>query len=225
MPRGRFHSRKFSKDPKIWSLPDDSHRLLYAMIIDWLDREGRIEGDANIIKGQVAPLAKDWTVEKVEQMLQTISKVTKPNGLGLLNFYTVNGIRYIWYSGFHSEQVGLQKDHEAPSEIPPPPSSLTRLLKTARVKPKTITSSLDSRLAEAVKVYEEAFGKMITPQVYERLKDIVDNYTEDEYKKAVDEAKSHNARSPINYMETCLETWHREAEPVETGDGMEGFEK
>ena len=135
MPRGRFHSRKFSKDPKIWSLPDDSHRLLYAMIIDWLDCEGRIEGDTNIIKWQVAPRAKDWTVETIEQMLQTISKVKKPNGLGLLDFYTVNGIRYIWCSGFHSEQIGLQKDHEAPSEIPPPPSRLTKLLKTkANVK-------------------------------------------------------------------------------------------
>ncbi|GAG12611.1 unnamed protein product, partial [marine sediment metagenome] len=57
--------------------------------------------------------------------------------------------------------------------------------------------------------------------------DIVDNYSDDEYKKAADEAKSHNARSPIKYIEACLENWKREGEakPSTTGDGMEGFKK
>ena len=209
MPRGRFHSRKFSKDPKIWSLPDDSHRLLYAIIIDWLDCEGRIEGDANIIKGQVAPLAKDWTVEKVEQMLQTISKVKKPNGLGLLDFYTVNGIRYIWYSGFHSEQVGLQKDHEAPSEIPPPPSRLTKLLKTnAKVEP----------VAEDTSFIEELRPK------YPHLN------LDEEWEKCQKWWKKEGRimkdpkRAFINWLSKAKGSNQAEAEPVETGDNMEGFE-
>ncbi|KKK66097.1 hypothetical protein LCGC14_2967520 [marine sediment metagenome] len=206
MPRGRFHSRKFSKDPKIWSLPDDSHRLLYAMIIDWLDREGRIEGDANIIKGQVAPLAKDWTVEKVEQMLQTISKVKKPNGLGLLDFYTVNGIRYIWYSGFHSEQVGLQKDHEAPSEIPPPPSRLTKLLKTnAKVEP----------VAEDTSFIEELRPK------YPHLN------LDEEWEKCQKWWKKEGRimKDPkhafINWLSKARGS--KQPEPVETGDKLDGF--
>ena len=210
MPRGRFHSRKFSKDPKIWSLPDDSHRLLYAMIIDWLDVEGRIEGDANIIKGQVAPLAKDWTVEKVEQMLQTISKVKKPNGLGLLNFYTVKGIRYIWYSGFHSEQIGLQKDHEAPSEIPPPPSSLTRLLKTkAKVEPVVEDASFIEEL-------RPKYPHLNLDEEWEKCQ---------KWWKKEGRIMKDPKRAFINWLSKARVSNQPEPEPVETGSNMEGFER
>lgn len=227
--RGRFISRKIAIDPKLNS-QDDSHFLLFLMLIPHLDAEARLHGDAVILKGLCCPKRK-WSAETVEEMLTILQTIKREDGLGILERYTAKGTECLWMPGFEGEQKGLQKDHEAKgkygySDIPPPPNRLLRMLEQGEVtKPKIISppNKLDPRLAEAVKNYEGTFGKVITPQVYERLKDIVDNHSDDEYNKAVDEAKTHKARSPIGYIETCLENWHREAEPVQTGDNLEGF--
>ena len=231
MPRGRFLDRDLSTNRQYWSMPAD-YRNFWDLLILWLDPEGRMDGDARIIKGIVCPLAS-WTDTEIEEMLVKFESLKRSNGLGWITRYQSNGIYCLWASGFHGHQKGLQITHEAKgkygySNIPPPPKKLRKTVGQGEVikpKPEDITppGTLDPRLAEAVKIYRETLGKDVTPPVYERLKDIVDNYTDEEYKRAVDEAKKANARSPISYIETILENGKKEAEPVETGDKMEGF--
>ena len=228
MPRGRFLDRDLSVNRQYWSLNSD-YRNFWDLLILWFDAEGRMDGDAKIIKGMVCPLS-DWTTDEIELMLKKFESLKRNNGLGWVIRYHSNGKYYMWATGFGEHQKGLQKDREAKgkygySSIPYPPAKLLKIAEKvqpikARAKPKPADDKLDTRLAEAVKVYEEVLGKMITPPVYERLKDIVDNHTDDEYNRAVGEAKSHNARSPISYIEACLER----GGPKQTGDGSLGME-
>lgn len=234
MARGRFLARDLSTDRKYWAMNSD-YRNFWDLLVIWLDPLGRMDGDAKIIKGMVCPLS-DWTTDEIEQMLKKFESNKRNNGLGWITRYQSHGIYCLWASGFRGHQKGLQPDHEAKgkydgySNIPPPPKSLLKITEQGEVaKPKTKPASslgtvLDPRLAEAVKIYEDTFGKVISPPVFERLKDIVDNYSDDEYQRAVDETNSRpNVHSPIKYIETCLENWKREAEPSETGDRMQGF--
>ena len=237
MPRGRFLDRDLSTNRRYWSMGSD-YRNFWDLLILWFDAEGRMDGDAKIVKGIVCPLS-DWTADEVEQMLKKFESLKRNNGLGWIERYHSKGKYCMWATGFEEHQKGLQKDHEAKgkygySNIPPPPKSLLKIAELGKVaKPKikpqptsALDEILDPRLAEAVKIYTETFGRDVTPPIYDRLKDIVDNYSDDEYQRAVDETNSRpNVRSPIKYIEACLENWKREAEPEPplTGDGMEGF--
>lgn len=222
MPRGRFLDRDLSVNRRYWSMNPD-YRNFWDLLILWLDAEGRMDGDAKIVKGMVCPLS-DWTADEIEQMLKKFESLKRNNGLGWIERYHAKGKYCLWASGFEEHQKGLQKDHEAKgkygySNIPPPSKSLLKIAEQGEVRPKAKPKAIspldivvDPRLAEAVRIYRETFGRDVTPPIYERLKDIVDNYSDDEYQRATNEAKSHNARSPIKYIEACLENWKREAE-------------
>ncbi len=230
MPRGRFLDRGLSTNRQYWSMPAD-YRNFWDLLILWLDPLGRMDGDARIIKGIVCPLS-NWTVDEIEEMLVKFESLKRSNGLGWITRYHSHGIYCLLASGFPDHQKGLQISHEAKgkygySNIPPPPKKLLKgeaPVKVATTEPPDLPQG-DNKLAMAVKVYEEAFSRMITPPVYERLKDIIDTYTGEEFTRAVDEAKSHNVRSPIKYIEACLEAWHREEQPEQTeqGDDSEGL--
>ncbi len=210
--RGRFISRKIAIDPKLNS-QDDSHFLLFLMMIPHLDAEARLQGDAVIIKGLCCPKRK-WPAEKVEEMLTVLQTLKREDGLGILERYMAKGINCLWMPGFESEQIGLQKDHEAKgkygySDIPYPPGKLTKLLKTkAKVEP----------IAEDTSFIEELRPK------YPHLN------LDEEWGKCQlwwSEGKREMKRPKsafINWLSKAKVSNQPEAEPVETGDNMEGFE-
>ena len=129
MPRGRFLDRDLSTNRQYWSMNSD-YRNFWDLLILWLDAEGRIDGDAKIIKGTVCPLS-DWSVDEIEQMLKRFESLKRTNGLGWIERYHSHGTYCLWASGFEGHQKGLQKDHEATgkygySNIPPLPASLLK---------------------------------------------------------------------------------------------------
>jgi hypothetical protein len=117
MARGRFVSQEITKDKKINNLSDDTSRLAFTWLLTMTDCEGRTYGDPAIVRSMVFPRRSDVTVEQME----TYIKEWHDSGMAL--WYESAGDMWISFPNFEKHQVGLRKDKEAPSVIPPPPDS------------------------------------------------------------------------------------------------------
>ena len=113
MARGRMISRRISKSKKIAGLKRDAARVLYFMIYPHTDCEGRYSGDPEDIKEDCVPKLK-YSFQKVAELLQELQEI------GLILWYEVDKILYLEIIKFEDFQIGLRKDKEAPSIIPPP---------------------------------------------------------------------------------------------------------
>jgi len=132
MPRGRFLSKSISLDEKVNALSSDTARLLFTWLISHLDCEGRLHGDATTVKSIVFP-RRPMHTKTVEQYLNEMEK------LGLIRRYNINGNTYLFAPHFEKHQVGLQKNKEAQSQIPPPAPELLQSntrVDTEKVSPK-----------------------------------------------------------------------------------------
>jgi len=112
MARGRMISKAISLDEKVDALSDDTARLLFTWMIPHLDCEGRIYGEAIVFKSIVAP-RRNYSVKKVEKVLIELEKN------GLIERYSINNNLYISVPNFQKHQLGLRKDKESQSQIPP----------------------------------------------------------------------------------------------------------
>ncbi len=205
--RGRFISRKIAIDPKVNSL-DDNIFLLFLMMIPHLDAEGRMQGDPVMIKGWCCP-KRSWSAEQVEEMLIVLQNTKREDGLGVIERYVEKEIHCLWMPGFNSEQIGLQKDHEAKgkygySDIPYPPK---KLLSKAGVAP----------LAEDTSFIDELRPK------YPHLN------LDEEWEKCKlwwSEGKREMKRPKtafINWLSKARGSKQTEPEQTETGDTSEGL--
>lgn len=126
MPKGRMLNRRISKDEVVAKLSIYSS-LLYTWCIPHLDVEGRIEATPEILKGVVVPYRKDFTLKKIEECVKELTETP------LIIHYGDNH-KYMQFNGFEKNQT-LNKDREAPSEIPAPAKLLRNSCETpAKVK-------------------------------------------------------------------------------------------
>jgi len=114
MARGRMISKRISKSKKIAGLKRDAARVLYFMIYPHTDCEGRYSGDPEDIKEDCVQKLRNYSFQKVAELLQELQEI------GLILWYEVDGIPYLEIIKFEDFQIGLRKDKEAPSIIPPP---------------------------------------------------------------------------------------------------------
>jgi len=114
MARGRMLNKKICRDLDVHNLSDDTCRLLFSWLIAHLDKEGRTYGDPTIVKSNVFPRRTDLSIETIENYIIELDYAC------LIFRYENNGDLYIWFPGFDENQVGLRKDREPDSEIPPP---------------------------------------------------------------------------------------------------------
>jgi DnaD/phage-associated family protein len=109
--------------------------------------------------------------------------------------------------------------------MPSPSSPLEGEVKEPK-SPVATEDIIDPKLAAIVKSYEDNIG-VLTPALFERLKDITDTYPEGWFEKAVDEACRHNTRK-LGYIEAILERWEREGikslKPKEKSNKVGGLE-
>ena len=186
------------------------------------------------IKGICFP-KRDWTTEQIDSMLNTLQAAKREDGLGLIERYTANGIHCLWMAGFESEQINFRKDHEAKgkygySDIPDPPRKLIRMWGgTGRKQKKptpassTLDEVIDPKIRESIETIEETFGKPLQNRELDILKDILDTYDYADFKRAIEEAKIHEAHNPIKYIETCLEAWAKKQTQVEVSGDEQGL--
>lgn len=205
MARGRMVSKDISLDEKVDALSDDTARLLFTWLIPHLDREGRMYGDAQIFKSIVAP-RRNYSTKKVEKSLEQMEK------LGLVVRYSVNGNQYLLAPNFEKHQIGLRKDKESPSKIPPYNPDQRRSkdgVRTKKVTPK-LKRSLSLREENIYIAYPEFpnVNKM-TKEEHEKL---IDKFGEAGTRDRVEELSlyiaSQNVTKYKNHYATIL-AWEK----------------
>jgi hypothetical protein len=113
MARGRFISKSISESEQFAELPDHETRLMFLMMIPHADREGRVKADPRYLAGQVFTYL-GFTPEQIIAALEALHEAE------LVRLYSVEGRAYLHFPKFETHQVGLRKDKEAESKIPPP---------------------------------------------------------------------------------------------------------
>jgi hypothetical protein len=104
--------QRISKSDKLAALKTDRARVLYFMIYPHTDCEGRFSGDPREIKEECCPRLK-YSIKQIAECLIDMDRV------GLLNLYEANDLAWVEFTRFDDFQLGLRKDREAPSKIPP----------------------------------------------------------------------------------------------------------
>jgi len=115
MAKGRMINKSISKSKKFnLILDNDFDRLLYCMLLPYADRDGRVEGDPDLVKGNIFPRRKDVSEEDITHGLENLARV------GLILHYQVEGDNFIQICQFQEGQEGFRYDREKPSTIPAP---------------------------------------------------------------------------------------------------------
>jgi len=118
MARGRMLNRVIVKSLKFESLIDDFNRLTYCLLLPFADRDGKMDGDPCLVKSMIYPRRSDVTAKKVEKALEDLSNI------GLIEWYPVNGDKYIQICNFLENQSGLSYNKEPASILPEVPGIL-----------------------------------------------------------------------------------------------------
>jgi len=207
MPEGRLIKHEVVEDYRLGNVPIEAE-FLYGAMLRKANRDGLLVAHPQAIKRKFFP-ARDYSNEQIEQWLKDLQS-QKDGGLGLIELYEVDGVKYLWLPRFEASQSEswrkFVKPREAPSDIPLPPG-----LKPEPPKPKAKPLPVedpDPALAKVVKCYESNIG-IVTPIIAERLKDIARTYPEGWFDKAVEEACISGKRS-LKYIERILERYQQE---------------
>jgi hypothetical protein len=128
MANGRMINHSITKDLRVNQLSDDTSRLAFTWLITFADREGRTYGDPAIVRSMIFPRRDDITVQQIAKYL------SEWHDLGLVVWYEASGDMFIYFPAFDKNQVGMRKERESASIIPPPPgidvNDMTDLLRT-----------------------------------------------------------------------------------------------
>jgi hypothetical protein len=114
MPAGRFISKSIAVNKQLRRVSLEAD-FLFTRCIPHLDRDGRLEGEPEIVKAIVCPLRPEMTAAVIERALQEL------NDAELVVWYEVQGEKCLLFPGFPVHQSGMKYDREAPSRIPSPP--------------------------------------------------------------------------------------------------------
>lgn len=173
MARGRFIGKEISLDEKVAALSDDTARLLFTWTIAHLDREGRTYGEPHLIKAQVFPRQKISTIRIEKYLLEMEDmgiiiryssenagqnhKISAESSNGVeknRKLFQISRIkeRYLSYPNFEKHQIGLRKDKESPSVIPPPPDKVTPPLLPTESRNKYGTRSGEVKVKDKEKL-------------------------------------------------------------------------
>jgi hypothetical protein len=111
MARGRMLDRAFTKSKKLNGIARD-HRLVYASILPFLDRAGRIVAEPIVLKANVFRRT-DFTAEEIGQAVRTLADV------GLIRLYAdEDNDAILQFEGF--SEFNNPNAKEAKSDLPGP---------------------------------------------------------------------------------------------------------
>lgn len=234
MARGRFVSKAISLDEKVDALSDDTCRLLFTWLITHLDCEGRMHGDAQTVKSIVFPRRRDISVKKIEKYLKELENSGKEFGnSGLILRYFVDGNQYLCMKNFEKHQVGLRKNQEAQSQIPPFTTELKRGrngIRSSEVKVKVKVKEQDKvkvkdkeetkqeespvrflkSIEEVVSLYQEniLLGATVSEDMEHEIKTACGRYSPDWVYDAIREALAMN-EPHWRYIVGILKNWSK----------------
>lgn len=111
MARGRMISGTIGESRKFATLANDTHRLIYLMVMPHVDKAGRFEADPVLIKGKCLTRL-DIDVSTVEAWLKDASKV------GLILHYEAKGVPVLEIVDFLEHNTPHHKEPD--SKLPGP---------------------------------------------------------------------------------------------------------
>ena len=111
MARGRMLSATISESKKFGNLTNHTSRLVYLMVLPWVDREGRYEADATLISKRVL-MRCGIDEAQVELALSDLQRC------GLIELYSARGKRVLQVVDFHKWNTPHHKEPD--SDLPGP---------------------------------------------------------------------------------------------------------
>jgi hypothetical protein len=153
MARGRFISNSISASKKFARLKNDTHRLMYLMLVTHADAEGRHDADARVLKGKVYTLL-DVASADIERALADMRDA------GLIDLYSARGERYVEVTDFHKHNK-IRRDasgmpsHEAASECPPNPRAHNPVPTTEPLRSNYVPTTAQVEVEVEVQVQDE----------------------------------------------------------------------
>ena len=115
MARGRMISKDITLDKRVNDLSNDTSRLAFTWLVAFCDCEGRVHGDPAVVRAILFPRRQDVTIEQTEQYIKEWQDA------GLIVWYEAKNDLWIFFPGFVKNQIGLRKDREPKTIIPPQP--------------------------------------------------------------------------------------------------------
>src|SRR3990167_4093437 len=161
MARGRLITNEITRDKKINELSNDTSRLAFTWLITFADVEGRTYGDPALVRSMLFPRRTDITIEQMAGYLQ------EWHNARLIIWYETDGDWFVYFPHFAKHQPKLQKDREAPSNIPGPlliPNITPEQLQSnSRVTPEQLNVKLREVKLREVEVNDDS------PQLFSQM--------------------------------------------------------
>lgn len=115
--RGRFVSRSISMNEQLAGVSFRAD-FFFSRCLPHLDPEGRITGNAQLLKSTVAPLRPEISAKAIPDLIKELAEAVDAAGQSLVVWYEVRGTKVLWFPAFERQQAGLRKDRETPSKLP-----------------------------------------------------------------------------------------------------------
>lgn len=112
MARGRLINTTICQDKRVAAFSSDTSRLAYTWLYTFADRDGRVQGDPVMVVSMVFPRRRDMTEEEMAVY------ITEWQAAKLVDWYEVDGEKYIQFTDFKTTQAGMRYEREAASIIP-----------------------------------------------------------------------------------------------------------
>jgi hypothetical protein len=146
MAKGRMLLKTISESEGFATLKNDVHRLIYLMLLPYLDVQGRCKGNALLISHKIFPLLPEINEKVVSTALRDMVKKK------LILWYEVEDRKYIEFPSFADHQPGLRPDKEPPSVLPPCnsvqiPTNTEKYGKIPKIRPDQTRPDQDTGLA------------------------------------------------------------------------------
>ena len=119
MARGRMLSNTISESKKFGNVANDTHRLVYLMLLPWVDREGRYEADNTLISHRVL-MRCGIDEAQVENALFDLHRC------GLIELYSARGKRVLQIVDFLKWNTPHHKEPDSDLPDPSEGESLTQ---------------------------------------------------------------------------------------------------
>ena len=113
MARGRFIDKRTAKDERLAEVSLKAN-FLYLVLTPFCDVDGKLSGNAVLVKADTCPLRTEMTERVITKCLLEL------HDAGLIDWYSAEGRKVVKIRDFNRYQQGLRRDRENPSEFPDP---------------------------------------------------------------------------------------------------------
>lgn len=110
MAEGRFISKSISTSGQLKRVSLEAD-FLFGRMIPHADRDGRLDGDPDVVKAMAVPLRGEFTPELISTCLSELDAV------GLIEWYEVDQEKVVWFPGFREHQRGMKPERERASRL------------------------------------------------------------------------------------------------------------